>query len=295
MNRSSEDIEREVEAAREDLDSTVEALKSKMSPGQLLDEVTRSLKGTGAENMVHNLGAQVRENPLAIAMIGAGMAWLMMGKGSSSHAHDGQMSGSTGVTPDLSGYPLDERLADGGGPASTQADGGGLMDKAHHLADGARHAAARAGEAAGHAREGVMGAAGAVKHGAQHLGSGAAHAGQRIQRTFMDTLEQEPLIIGALGLAVGAALGASLPSTRFEDRTLGKARDKVMEKGREAAEQGLSMAKDAAEAAYQGVTEEAQSQGLIGGQDGALAEKAESVIRAGVEAAREKIDEGRAH
>lgn len=291
MNRSSEDIEREVEAAREDLDSTVEALKSKMSPGQLLDEITRSLKGTGAENMVHNLGAQVRDNPLAIAMIGAGMAWLMMGKGV-SHGPDGsaEMSGSTGVTEDLSDYPLDERMASG-----EMHSGGGLKEKAQGLAQGARDMASRAGEAASHAREGVMGAAGAVKHGAQHLGGEAAHAGQRIQRTFMDTLEREPLIIGALGLAVGAAVGASLPPTRLEDRTFGKARDKVLEKGREAAEEGLAVAKDAAEAAYQGVAEEARSQGLGGEDGGTLADKAETVIRAGVDAAKGKIDEGRAH
>jgi hypothetical protein len=275
MNRSSEDIEREVEAAREDLDQTVEALKSKMSPGQILDELTRSLKGTGAESMVSNLGAQVKENPLAVAMIGAGMAWLMMGK------KEGAASETYAGPADYGDFQQHDTYAPSSQTNSASSEGSALKDKVSGMAS--------------HAKEGVMGAAGHAKHSAQHLGEQAAHAGQKIQRTFMDTLEQEPLIVGALGLAVGVAMGAALPATRVEDKTFGKMRDQVLEKGREAARQGMEMATDAAEAAYQGARDTAQEQGLVGQDGPTLADKAETVIRAGVDAARERLDEGRSH
>ena len=41
MTKTSAEIELEVEATRGNLDRTVEALKGKMSPGQLVDEVGR--------------------------------------------------------------------------------------------------------------------------------------------------------------------------------------------------------------------------------------------------------------
>ncbi len=102
MTRSSAEIEREVEQTRGEIDRTVEALKDKMTPGQLIDELTQSLKGTGAADMVGTLGAQVKENPLALAMVGAGMAWLMIGKGSSqtSQATQGGLFGTLGSHAD---------------------------------------------------------------------------------------------------------------------------------------------------------------------------------------------------
>ncbi|MDO9245098.1 MAG: DUF3618 domain-containing protein, partial [Phenylobacterium sp.] len=102
MTRSSAEIEREVEQTRGEIDRTVEALKDKMTPGQLIDELTQSLKGTGATDMVGTLGAQVKENPLALAMVGAGMAWLMIGKGSSqtSQATLGGLFGALGSHAD---------------------------------------------------------------------------------------------------------------------------------------------------------------------------------------------------
>jgi len=280
MTRSSEEIEREVEATRAGLDETVEALKSKMSPGQLIDELTHALKGTGASDMVGNLGAQVKENPIALAMIGAGMAWLMMGKGGSHHA---AATAYTGV------YPPDDPYyglgADGSG--ARHHTGGGLGD----LKDKAADAAHRAGEAVSHLGDGVKDAASHALHGAQAAGDRAAQMGHTVQRTFMDTLDKEPLVIGALGLAVGAAIGASLPSTPLEDRTFGKARDHLLDEGKTRAHDLLDKGKDAVEAAYEGIRDVAS--GPDGG--GSLVDKAEEMVRAGVEAAKGSIEEGRAH
>jgi hypothetical protein len=45
---------------------------------------------------------------------------------------------------------------------------------------------------------------------------------------FNFLLEEQPLLLGVLGVALGAAMGAALPRTEREDRVMGRARDKAV-------------------------------------------------------------------
>jgi hypothetical protein len=271
MTRSSEDIEREVESARGDLDRTVEALKDKMTPGQLIDELSRTFKGGGAGDVMSNLGAQVRENPMALAMIGAGMAWLMMPKGDHTAG-----SARAQAYPTTSPSPTSGSGWASGLDTASEGGGGTIASKVGDTVSGVK-------EAVSHTTDQAM-------HGLQDLGGQATAVGRKAARSFEDILQQEPLIVGALGLAVGVAIGAALPATAAEDRTLGAARDNLLQAGEDrvaAAAQGL---RASGRAAYDAVKEEADRQGLTGdGGQGSLVEKAESVIRSGVEAARDEL------
>ncbi|CAN7616915.1 DUF3618 domain-containing protein [Phenylobacterium sp. LjRoot164] len=280
MTRSSEDIEREVESARDDLDRTVDALKEKMSPGQMIDEISRSFKGGGAGEMMGNLGAQVRENPMALAMIGAGMAWLMMGK--STHP-----SGDGAATAYQSGQPTPYDAS----PPSTGLSeaAGGVADKVGHAAASAKDALAGA---ASKTKDALGDAADHAVAGAHGLGDQAGAAGRKAARTFEDILQQEPLIIGALGLAVGVAVGAALPSTPLEDRTFGAARDDLMKAGGDKLVAAASNLRASGEAALEAAKAEADNQGLSG-EGGSLVEKAEAVVRSSVDAAKDELGASR--
>lgn len=301
MTRSSAEIEREVEQTRGEIDRTVEALKDKMTPGQLIDELTQSLKGTGAADMVGNLGAQVKDNPLALAMVGAGMAWLMIGKGASQTGatHDDPPAVGSRPSDPVSDYGASASSRTTAGWADDSAAGGltaGAAHMAHQASDLAGEVAGRVQQTAMHLKDQVMGQAGHAKHGVQAAGGQALRAGQGMQRGFMDMLEQEPLIIGALGIAVGAALGAAMPSTGMEDRTFGALRDKALDEGRTRLGEGISVAKDAAGAALEAVRETADEEGLLGSQDsGSIIDKAQTVLRAGVDAARQEVEDRHSH
>lgn len=285
MTRSSEEIEREVEATRAGLDDTIEALKSKMSAGQIIDELAQSLNGAGGGEMLGNLGAQVKENPLAVAMIGAGVAWLMMGKGSGGQSDYPAKTLSNVHLPSAAGDL--QRSEESAGAASPLHD---MKDKATDMAGAA---ASHAGDAINKLKTGAMDAAGQAKHGAQSLGQGATNVGHKIQDRVASSMQQEPLVVGALGLAVGLAIGAALPSTPIEDRTFGAARDKLLGEAKSRASEGLEQAKSVAAAAYEGVSDAAEQEGLVGGDGGSLVEKAETVIRAGVDAAKDSLAEAR--
>jgi hypothetical protein len=66
-------------------------------------------------------------------------------------------------------------------------------------------------------------------------------------------------LIGGLGMAIGAILAASLPSTRTEAGVMGKASDRVKRAASTATESGLEAAKDtvlsAADAAARSVSD----------------------------------------
>ena len=70
---------------------------------------------------------------------------------------------------------------------------------------------------------------------------------KQVRDGFNQLLEEQPLILGAVGLAVGAMIGAAFPSTEQEDRLVGEIRDKTLNKGKElgaqAYEKGSELAK----------------------------------------------------
>jgi ElaB/YqjD/DUF883 family membrane-anchored ribosome-binding protein len=63
------------------------------------------------------------------------------------------------------------------------------------------------------------------------------HVNEWQEETFSDvgaqvqrTLEENPLLFGAVTLAVGAGLGLLLPATRYENQVVGELRDQAVEK-----------------------------------------------------------------
>lgn len=272
MTRSAAELEREVEASRGKLDRTVDALKDKMTPGQLFDEATHAMGGAG-QHVLAKFVEQAKENPMPLAVMGVGLAWLM----------------TSSNKPKPGPFPANLRAYSSDHPGGS-ADG--LGDKAHALGDKASDlvSGARDKIAGGAASAGEAGLAAARNVGAM-AGSAVDKAGEygrRAQQTFIDVLNREPLLIGAIGVAVGAAIGAALPGTSAEDHAVGPMRDHLLEKGKEIAQEGLGQVAEVAEAAYGAVKSELQT----GADDPDLAQRVEDASRAGVQAAKAELSNG---
>ena len=264
-NQSSAQIERDVERTRANVAGTLDELRDRLNPSQLVDGVMDQardyIRGSGGTEFAQNLGQAVRDNPLPVALIGAGIAWLLLsgGKGGSStastHAGTGQrlLTGPTHGDDTSSGGSVTEtatRLAgtararvsgvmDAAGDTVGQAAGtvgeaasnvaGVVTGAASRVAEAGSDLASRAVEGVGTAARSVASLGGSVAGG---MGDGLSSAGDRASAVASDGLrsldrlaDAQPLLFGALGLAVGAALGAILPRTRAEDEMMGEARD----------------------------------------------------------------------
>ncbi len=347
MSNDTDRLENEAESHRSRVDSTLDELRDRFSVGQIVDEVSSYLKEGQGSDMARNLGRQVRDNPLALGLIGAGIAWLFTGDsaraegrhlkgrydqwrddgeydrsdeafplgsepavGSPASAYDPSTRGTAPVSPRPSPYPVTGGASRPsiGGAASSDSSGPGMTDKAKAAASSA---GASVSDAASRAGSAISGAAGSARDTATRLGSDASEAawraeeaaarrareagrglyraGRGARRTFLDTLYEEPLIMGGVALALGAAVGAALPSTRREDELMGSARDKMRDEAYAYGQDTVERAGHVAEKAYEAASEEADKKGLMpkGGAGGeTLAEKASDVAKAAAGAAK---------
>lgn len=81
IEKSSADIQREIDADRRRIEDRIGAIQERMSPGQLVDEVLAYAKGSGGGEFVSNLGKALKANPLPVALMGVSLAWLMAKQG----------------------------------------------------------------------------------------------------------------------------------------------------------------------------------------------------------------------
>ena len=77
MTRQSEQLEREAEAARSELAHSLDQLRARMTPGQIVHEVNDYIRETPVAEFGRNLMRDIRESPLPVLVIFAGMVWAI--------------------------------------------------------------------------------------------------------------------------------------------------------------------------------------------------------------------------
>jgi ElaB/YqjD/DUF883 family membrane-anchored ribosome-binding protein len=203
--RDPNQLEREASEIRADMDRTLDALERKFSPGQLLDRSMGYLREHGAE-LTRNVGDTVRHNPVPALMTAAGVVWLI-----SSTLRSRKADGDTRTT--------DEEQADN--------TSGRRRGKLHDRVTATR--------------ERMRASRDAVANTVSDKASTAMEATRtrvdRVQNRVQTLIDEQPLVLGALAVAAGAVIGAILPSTQYENRTVGQVRDRTLAKAKEVGEQ----------------------------------------------------------
>ena len=106
----------------------------------------------------------------------------------------------------------------------------------------------------------------------------------------MTAMREQPLVVGAVIIAIGAAIGAALPSTRKEDELMGKTRDRLREKAGEFGNDVIDRAGHVAKTAMQAADDKAGEVGLKPEGGETLADKVASVAGAAVDAAKQDAE-----
>jgi hypothetical protein len=73
-----EQIQRDIDRTRAEMGETLEMIRHKLSPGELLDQALSYLKDSGVGQFSRNLGATVQHHPIPVALLGVSIAWLML-------------------------------------------------------------------------------------------------------------------------------------------------------------------------------------------------------------------------
>jgi cell division septum initiation protein DivIVA len=290
-HKSSAELEREVEAQRHRLEQTIDEIQSRLSPGQLIDQALSYTKHGGGR-FATDLGHSITANPLPATLLGISLAWLMVG-GRHSDGRDYDRTSyplattsSTGLqrvshSIDETGDWYSEFVDDAGRKYRAKSDAtgrrlghfvdetgklfSGFIDEAGHRVQKFRDESGNAlDSASGWAsetwhgiREKVSGGAGSVAGSAAHLGSDVRHRADRLGHTVSRTLEEQPLLAGALAFAAGAALAAALPHTRQEDEMVGAESDRLKDEAGNIAGQLYNKSKEQAAEVYEEAADKA--------------------------------------
>jgi hypothetical protein len=253
-NRSSSELEREVEDSRARINDTLNEIRDRMSPGQIVDEVVAFAKNNGGADFARNLGTQARDNPLPVLLIGAGIAWLMSGRrpATATYGHHAQ---------------------EPSGPGAFSKIGESINRTVHDVRDAATGAFNRATDMGSRATGSVTGAAGSMRDTASGVYGSATDGIARGREMYEHRREQgqallqdigaQPLLVAAIGVALGAALGGMLPATRAEDRLMGSAADDIKHRTRDAAAEGYERGREVVKAAVEEGKHKAEEQGLM--------------------------------
>ncbi|MFT4275084.1 MAG: hypothetical protein QM576_01900 [Rhodopseudomonas sp.] len=192
--------------------------------------------------LIADLGGAMRRNPVSTALIGMGLLWLFTGDRAKAGASRLVHGSGLDRVPDVASDAIErvgERFADIGDNAAAAAS------------ETARLARERGAEAIDRAAE--FGRA-IPETGADVFESAKTKLG--------DLFEDQPLLLGAIGVAIGAGFAASLPATETERELFGDTSEAVKAQAREYARQQAARASEMARDVADAAAEEARRQGL---------------------------------
>jgi gas vesicle protein len=290
------------EQVSEHISSAVEAAKDSVYSATI-GKVGEFMKTAGRELSKTEAGRVAKDNPVPLLLIGLGVGLLAYQSSygsktrSRSYRYD-EYGGENEVYRGREDYDYDETEFFGGRTQSNRSTFRAAKGKLGDVAGSVSGAAGNAyesvsgaasgaldtvGDAASSAYEGVTDAAGNA-YGTVTDVAGRAYErvgdlGSTAREQYDYYIEENPMAVGAVALALGAAVGLSIPSTRYEGQLVGETRDHLVSKAQNAAGDLINRVKEVAGEAQRTltdevknaagevqrtVTEQAQAQGLTG-------------------------------
>jgi hypothetical protein len=274
-DRSSAELERDAEAARDRVADTAQSIREKLTAGQMIDEFADMFTGGDLSGSLSTLKSQVRDNPLPVILVSAGIAWLAFGRG------------ITGQQSQYSHQHSTARPARPQGVDTAARPGSGSMASA--VVEGAKTATQSVTDTVSGMTDSLSAAADGLRHS---MLTGSSRLPRNMQRRAADLAEQEPLLIAALGLALGAVAGAMLPASELEKEQIGPHAERLREETNELIDRGIDSASRVASKSYDALKEEADRQGLAPGKNTVgerLGKVVKSAAQSAGEAAREEL------
>ncbi|MCT2539868.1 hypothetical protein [Sedimentimonas flavescens] len=212
-----EKLERELHEQRQELTELLAAIAGRVAPGALADEALK-LAQENAVPLARQAGSTLRRHPLAAALVGAGLAWILLGRHEAAPGAEEPEDSQADTTGDGWAEQIDTlRRAASEALHALEAQALSGATAAHDLADaradmmGAFAQDLRARFADGleglgeDTRARVIAAREATYAARLKAQDAAIQAGTDAKKFAQD----HPLVTVAVGLAVGAAIGAA--------------------------------------------------------------------------------------
>lgn len=298
------EIRAEIEATRADMTQTLDEIQERLNPQRLREQAVSQVRAAtvgrveevadDAKWKVKGVGNDVFEtikrNPAPALLTAVGLGWLFMEsrnrqsrtygrlQSSDRYYYAGETYGRRGYESEYDAYgrrrdltgQYDERgsLRQVGQEVRERA-GEVVGDASSKVQDVASAASSKVQSAATDVAETAGQVVDSARYGAQQVAQEAQYRAERVGSRFGEIMEENPLIIGAAAVALGAVIGFAFPATEKENRVFGEARDNLMERAQEVASDTAQkvqhVAQEAASAAKETAKTEAERQNLGSG------------------------------
>jgi ElaB/YqjD/DUF883 family membrane-anchored ribosome-binding protein len=247
------------------MSGTVEAIADRLDPANIVQDAKQTVREATVgkvEQMASNVAdtasgfvddarytAQdagtgiletVKRNPIPAAMAGIGIGWLL------THRSSGQSSRAswerarwTGSDRQFSRFDDDQSGRGGYGSGSDASMSDRASGAVEQVGQQASQFADTVGSKVGGVADQARSTAGQIP---DQFGGIARDAQWNAQRL----VEENPLAVGAIAVAVGAAIGMALPETQTEQRILGPAAEKAISTAEQTANEAAQQLETAA-------------------------------------------------
>jgi hypothetical protein len=251
----TEQIRERIEETRQEMGETIHALEEKLSFENISEQASEKASEiyTAAKKEVYeatvgkagkimkNIGREINESgildkaadntlPLFLITLGAGLLYF---NGTRKNNRTSANGGNTRRNLH-SGDETDSSMIE-----TAQNKIGGAANSAYDAAAGAANSV----------YDSVSGITDTTKETIGNLGTKA-------RRQYSQQINENPLVVGAVALAVGAIVGLAIPSTEYEDELLGETRENLVSKARNAASETVEKVKQVAGSAANTVGED---------------------------------------
>ena len=240
--RESAQLQREAEAQRAGLSNTLGQLRDGMTSQAISAELVGVLRDSSL-TLVKSLADSARSNPGAALLIGAGLTMMLTkttGADVMSTAGSALKAATAAGTDAAVAAASGVKSAAGSAADTARSLAGQASDKVTGMTDKVAGAVSEtAGELRDKAGEQVDQARRLVHDGqdaAQHLEQDAARLAADTRQAVSKFLEEQPILVAAIGTALGAVFGAALPVSQAERNVLGKMGAEAIDKSRDVLE-----------------------------------------------------------
>lgn len=249
---STERIEAELAVEREVLRTQLTALEAQFAPAKLVGKAS-SMLGHATKGLGEGAVNSARRNPGPLALTGAGLAWWAIKAATTAARPQATYDRSTQPTasglrtpePEMAGFDARVAAADHAIKADHSANmtegeydmsttqttqsNTRLSQAKERLYDTADTLRARMEDGLDGLPDGAKDRIRQAREAAISVQARAEIEARRAAEAARNTAHDNPLLVGALALAAGAALAALLPRTQVEDRTIGAHRDRLFD------------------------------------------------------------------
>jgi len=259
------------------------------------EEMARNV-GESVTDARYTVMETISHNPIPAAMVALGLGWLWMNRRNApvrrsmqygepsryrvnqpyyagQRAYEGARYYDDRPTYGTESQGYERGVVDQGrnvvGSAinRVQETAGDVASKAQStVGDTVQRVQETAGDVASKAQETASQLVDRSQEAVSNIADQAQYQAQRLEDRFQETLRTNPLVVGAVAVALGTAVGLAIPETRREHELMGEARDnlvgKVQTAVQETVEKVQQVAGDVMDDAKTTAQESAKEQGL---------------------------------